>query len=399
MASLSLSGPTQIGQSNVGNNLTGGTGEIYKDTVGSVLNFRTLESTDSSVTITTNTNTIDLTVAGGGASTIGQLTNVQSSADNTTGDYVLAFNSGIPEWQPKPISSLVTDTSNGLWYDYVESFDPTPRTSIASGQLLVTSGGEFVISTFTKDGVDRGAYLNQMLISGATANLSHPENKNNNRSVKFTSNYTSITGGIKTDATLYGYLLSSSTCYDLFNPRQFDVDSTSFSPGNLIGWGGSSWTPIDVSILPVNLTLNTTGTSGAATFAGGNLNIPIYSNNPIPYDMIVQVSEDDTTAVATGTAQAQFRSPRSFTLTGVRASLVTTQVSGNILSVDINLNGVSILSTTLTFDNGEDTTTTATTPAVISTSAISDDSEITIDVDQIGDGTATGLKVYLIGEI
>ena len=41
---------------------------------------------------------------------------------------------------------------------------------------------------------------------------------------------------------------------------------------------------------------------------------------------------------------------------------------------------------------------TAATAAVISDSALADDAEITIDVDQIGDGTAKGLKVYLIGK-
>jgi hypothetical protein len=34
---------------------------------------------------------------------------------------------------------------------------------------------------------------------------------------------------------------------------------------------------------------------------------------------------------------------------------------------------------------------------VISDTALADDAEITIDIDQIGDGTAKGLKVMLIG--
>jgi len=58
---------------------------------------------------------------------------------------------------------------------------------------------------------------------------------------------------------------------------------------------------------------------------------------------------------------------------------------------------LTILSTKLTIDNTEKTSTTAATPAVISDSALSDDSEITIDIDQIGNGSAKGLKVTLIG--
>ncbi len=34
---------------------------------------------------------------------------------------------------------------------------------------------------------------------------------------------------------------------------------------------------------------------------------------------------------------------------------------------------------------------------VISDAALADDAEITIDIDQIGDGTAKGLKITLIG--
>lgn len=106
---------------------------------------------------------------------------------------------------------------------------------------------------------------------------------------------------------------------------------------------------------------------------------------------------DETTALTTGTAKITFRMPYGFTLTGVRASLTTAQASGNIFTVDINEGGVSILSTKLTIDNTENTSTTATTPVVISDANLADDAEITIDIDQIGNGTAKGLKVTLIG--
>ena len=43
------------------------------------------------------------------------------------------------------------------------------------------------------------------------------------------------------------------------------------------------------------------------------------------------------------------------------------------------------------------TSTTASTSAVINDSSLADDAEITIDIDQVGDGTAKGLKVTLIG--
>jgi hypothetical protein len=116
----------------------------------------------------------------------------------------------------------------------------------------------------------------------------------------------------------------------------------------------------------------------------------------LPFELVVAAS-DETTALTTGNAKITFRMPRAVTLTAVRASLTTAQASGNIFTVDINEAGSSILSTKLTIDNTEKTSTTAATPPVISDTALADDAEMTIDIDQIGNGTATGLKVALIG--
>jgi hypothetical protein len=112
---------------------------------------------------------------------------------------------------------------------------------------------------------------------------------------------------------------------------------------------------------------------------------------------IQAAASDETTALTTGTAKVTFRMPHAMTLTAVRASLTTAQASGSIFTVDINQNGSSVLGTKLTIDNTEKTSVTAATPATITTSAITDDAEITIDIDQIGNGTATGLKITLIG--
>ena len=106
---------------------------------------------------------------------------------------------------------------------------------------------------------------------------------------------------------------------------------------------------------------------------------------------------DETTALTTGTAKVTFRMPCAMTLTAVRATLTTAPV-GSTLIVDINEGGTSILSTKLSIDASEKTSTTAATAAVISDSSLADDAEITIDIDQVGSTTAgTGLKVWLIG--
>jgi hypothetical protein len=119
-------------------------------------------------------------------------------------------------------------------------------------------------------------------------------------------------------------------------------------------------------------------------------------NYATPFELVVAAS-DESTALTAGLAKITFRMPRAVTLTAVRASLTTAQASGSIFTVDINEGGSSILSTKLTIDNTEKTSTTAATPPVISDTSLADDAEITIDIDQIGNGTAKGLKVMLIG--
>jgi hypothetical protein len=115
-------------------------------------------------------------------------------------------------------------------------------------------------------------------------------------------------------------------------------------------------------------------------------------------EMLPIACSDETSILTTGVPKVTFRMPYAMTLSGVpKASLTTAQGAGNIFTVDINVNGTSILSTKLTIDNGEKTSATAATPAVYSSTSLAADDEVTIDIDQIGDGTATGLKVYLIG--
>lgn len=103
----------------------------------------------------------------------------------------------------------------------------------------------------------------------------------------------------------------------------------------------------------------------------------------------------ESTTLTTGTAKRTFRMPFAFTLTGVRASVSTASSSG-LPTVDINEGGSTILSTKLTIDANELTSTTAATPAVISDSSLADDAEITFDIDVAGTN-AKGLKVYMYG--
>lgn len=116
----------------------------------------------------------------------------------------------------------------------------------------------------------------------------------------------------------------------------------------------------------------------------------------IPVELIIACS-DETTDLTTGTAKVTFRMPYNMKLTEVRASVGTAPTGATII-VDINEGGSTILSTELTIDASEKTSTTASVPAVISDDDLADDAEITIDIDQIGSTIAgAGLKVTLIG--
>ena len=128
--------------------------------------------------------------------------------------------------------------------------------------------------------------------------------------------------------------------------------------------------------------------AGGLSLSAGVLTVPVE---------IGLACSDETTALTTGAAKVTFRLPYAMTLTAVRAS-VTTAPTGSTLVVDINEGGTSVLSTKLSIDATEKTSTTAATAAVISDSALADDAEITVDIDQIGATIAgAGLKVWLIG--
>lgn len=164
----------------------------------------------------------------------------------------------------------------------------------------------------------------------------------------------------------------------------------SFTPKSVAVFYGGGWyefTPVEgfrISISGASYIY----TSGAWTAAGGGGSS----------SKVIQLAcSDEGTALSTGTAKITFRMPYAMTLTDVRASLTTAQASGSIFTVDINQGGTTILSTKLTIDNTEKTSTTAATAPVISNTSLADDAEITIDIDQIGNGTAAGLKVTLIG--
>jgi len=106
---------------------------------------------------------------------------------------------------------------------------------------------------------------------------------------------------------------------------------------------------------------------------------------------------DESTPLTAGVGKYAFRVPFAFVLDEVRAA-VTVAPTGAAIVVDVNEAGASVLSTPISIDATEKTSTTAAAPPVISDAALADDAEITIDIDAVGSTIAgAGLKVWLIG--
>lgn len=142
---------------------------------------------------------------------------------------------------------------------------------------------------------------------------------------------------------------------------------------------------------PNALTANMILTASATSIPTLNVTTKLIAEQ----SMTVALS-DETTSITTGTSKITMRAPFAMTLTKIpRASVNTVSTSG-LPTVDINKNGVSIFSTTLSIDVNEKTSVTAATTAVFAggSASFADDDEITFDIDVAGTGTK-GLKVTL----
>jgi hypothetical protein len=121
----------------------------------------------------------------------------------------------------------------------------------------------------------------------------------------------------------------------------------------------------------------------------------ILAQQAIGGSMMVAVS-DESTAISSGTNKLRFRAPQAMRLRDIRASLNVASSSG-VVTIDVNVNGATILSTKLTIDQGETTSVTAAVAAVLSSVEIEEDDLIAVDLDTAGSG-ASGLKLTFIAE-
>ena len=131
---------------------------------------------------------------------------------------------------------------------------------------------------------------------------------------------------------------------------------------------------------------NGTGTQAASTITGLKDQIGIACSD---------VTSNLT--ASTSVAKETLRMPYAMTLTQVRLN-VGTAPTDSALIVNIKQGGTTIFSTRPQIDANAKTSVGSGTAAVFATTALTDDAEITIFVDQIGSTIAgSGLKVWLIG--
>lgn len=136
-----------------------------------------------------------------------------------------------------------------------------------------------------------------------------------------------------------------------------------------------------------------TATTLSTTNGTGNTNVDIVISAATQTNFTTFAMSDMTTDLTTGATKQYWRAPYACTIIEVRSSLVDASSSG-LVTVDINKNGSSILSTKLSIDQTEKTSLTAATPAVISDTALADDDEVTFDIDAAG-ADAKGLQVKI----
>ena len=322
------------------------------DTTTITLSGNTFSITTNGVDNTQLRQSVGVSVIGRSANSTGNVADITASAD----DRFLARTGGALSF---------TQLTNGM----------VPQNTIGADKMNFTTTDKLL----GRDTAGGGAGQEIGVTGGIVF-----DGSNNIQTTAFTGDVTKALGGtaltIANDAVTYAKMQNVSAQWRLL--------------GRVSSGAG------DVEEININSLTEDTAPAPAADFVlsydatDGSLK-KVLHRNVKPIETITIAVGDETTTITTGVAKVTFRMPYAFTITAVRASLNTVSSSG-IPTFDINEGGVSILSTKLTIDASEKTSTTAATAAVLSDTSLADDAEMTIDIDVAGTG-AKGPKVQIIG--
>lgn len=173
-----------------------------------------------------------------------------------------------------------------------------------------------------------------------------------------------------TDATNVGAAINGATeKTTLANGDKFSILDSAAS--NVLKW--ISWTNIKTALDA----LYAAATHASSHHIGGSDPVRVYET------ITVAMSPQDATAVTVGTKKAFFKLQWAMTVTSVHA-YADGAPTGSTLTIDINEDGVSILSTKLTIDASENDSADAATAAVISDASLAAGSLVSFDFDTVG---------------
>lgn len=324
-------------------------------------------------------------------------TDVDTSTSAPTTGQILSWNGS--NWVPAAASSAGTQNL----FATVEGDSGSTTANSVTDTLKIIGG----------DGMDTSINGDSVTIAGEEASTA-------NRGIASFSNddFTVTNGNVELKSiSIANGGHGASTAAD-----GFDNLAPTTTAGDLITHDGNDNARLAVGtagqVLKVNSGANgvewaaESGGSGGVTFANPN-SVSLSNHHILRYNgaasawipdhekvVYVIAASDETTALTTGAAKVTFRNVEGFSLEELKCS-VTTAPTGADLIVDVNAGGSSVFgSTKLTIDATEKTSITAQNNiGVLSTPlTINADSEVTIDIDQIGSSTAgAGLKVCLIG--
>ena len=143
-----------------------------------------------------------------------------------------------------------------------------------------------------------------------------------------------------------------------------------------------------------HVTEGTTNLFFSNTRANGTISANV--QHSMQQHMVVALSGSTDNVFASANVLV-LRAPVPMTLYQLPRISVLEAPTGDTIEVGIQVNNSDILSTNLTIDANETTSTTAATPAVLSSTTIADDAEIQFDVNKVGStlpGKALKLTLY-----
>ena len=112
------------------------------------------------------------------------------------------------------------------------------------------------------------------------------------------------------------------------------------------------------------------------------------------YDLIVPLTSETGAVNSTGTFYTLY-TPRGFNVTLIKASLNIAQTSGSPIECQVVVNNANVLTVPLQFVNGQLLSNSPT----LSVSSFSTNDKLEFKIITVGDGTAQGLKITIVGYI